>query len=192
MTAPDLAELAALIDARATAAGHPIVVGISGFGGAGKSTLATALVTLVPDAVTVRGDDFLDPVRSHQRSSDWDGVERLRLVTEVLAPFRERRSSTFRRYDWVVGALSDPEPVPTGRVLIVDLIGLFHPETLDALDLTIWCDLELEMAAARGKARDRAEGHDHDRLWDEVWVPNEVDFAASFAPRDRAELIYRS
>jgi uridine kinase len=72
-------------------ASHPLVVGVSGFGGSGKSTLARGLVEALPGAVRMRGDDFLDPARSHKRSADWDGVERKRLVSEVLTPVRSRQ-----------------------------------------------------------------------------------------------------
>ncbi|MFT4028670.1 MAG: phosphoglycerate transporter [Protaetiibacter sp.] len=179
-----------LIVARSAKLRRPIVVGVSGFGGSGKSTLTRPLVDAIPGAVRMRGDDFLDPVRSHRRSLDWDGVERTRLVDEVLVPFRTRQASTFRRYDWARGALAAPEPVPAGRVMIVDVIGLFHPEATPALDLTVWCDVDLETATERGMRRDAAAGRDHARLWREVWVPNERDFAAAFAPRESAEVLF--
>ncbi|WP_022890698.1 uridine kinase family protein [Agromyces italicus] len=174
--------------ARAAAEG-PIVVGISGFCGAGKSTLARALVERADGIVRIRGDDFLDPARSHRRSGDWSGVERERLADEVLRPFREGRASEFRPYDWGAGRLGEPRPLPSAEVLVVDLIGLFHPDTVGLLDVRIWVDLDLETAARRGKARDEALGRRHDRLWDEVWVPNERDFAERFRPRDHAHLI---
>lgn len=90
-----------------------------------------------PGMVRMRGDDFLDPSRSHRRSPDWDGVERVRLVEEVLIPFRNGSSGMFRRFDWGRRALGEPEPVPTGEVLVVDLVGLSHPETAGAMDLSI-------------------------------------------------------
>lgn len=127
-------------------AGRPVTVGISGFGGSGKSSLAAALAARLEGCVQMRGDDFLDPKRSHLRSGDWDGVDRLRLGEEVLSPFRTRTPSMFRRFDWSLGDLAGPEPLPTGEILIVDLIGLFHPETDDLLDLRIWSDVELEQA----------------------------------------------
>lgn len=177
-----------VIDVARRAAGRPLVVGISGFGGSGKSTAARSLARRA-GTVRMRGDDFLDPVRSHLRSSDWSGVDRVRLVEEVLLPFREGRASTFRRFDWSRRALAEPEPVPSGDVMIVDLIGLFHPDAWDALDLTLWCDVDLEIATRRGMARDRSLGRDHDRLWTEVWVPNEIDFADRFRPRERASIL---
>ena len=174
----------------AAEADHPVVVGISGYCGAGKSTLARELTDLVPGAVRMRGDDFLDPVRSHQRSNDWDGVERVRLVSTVLEPFRAARRGTFQRYDWARKQLGAPEPIPQARILIVDVIGLFHPEALPALDLRVWCEADLEVASAQGKERDRQLGRSHDRLWTDVWIPNDRDFAAQFTPRAQAHLLY--
>ncbi len=78
---------------------------------------------------------------------------------------------------------------PKGDVVIVDLIGLLHPEIDDVLDLKIWCDVDLATATAWGKARDARFGRAHDRLWDEVWVPNEIDFVGRFDPRRRADVI---
>ncbi|MTB89515.1 phosphoglycerate transporter [Aeromicrobium senzhongii] len=184
----DLQELAGLVTARRAAAGRPIVVGISGYGGSGKSTLARELVEALPDAVRMRGDDFLDPVRVHERSADWDGVERDRLATEVLRPFREGVPGEFRRFDWDLGRFRDPEPVPRADVLVVDLIGLFHPETLPLLDLTVWCEVDLDTAVQRGMLRDRRAGHDHDRVWTDVWAANERDFESAFGPREVADV----
>ncbi|WIE61177.1 AAA family ATPase [Curtobacterium sp. MCLR17_032] len=170
----------------------PLVVGVSGHCGSGKSTLARALVDALPGAVRIRGDDFLDPTRSHRRSTDWDGVERLRLAAEVLEPHRAGRASTFRRFDWSAHTLGAPEPLPTTDLLVVDLIGLFHPEVRGLLDLAVWCDVDLDEAARRGIARDRELGRSHDDLWRDVWIPNDRDFAERFAPRESADIRYRS
>lgn len=126
----DVSHLRHVISARWLERGRPIVVGVSGFAGSGKSTLVRDIVEGDPSMVRMRGDDFLDPSRSHFRSSDWDGVDRHRLVSEVLIPFRDKSAGVFRRYDWSRRELGQPEPVPAGDVLVVDLIGLFHPEAL--------------------------------------------------------------
>jgi uridine kinase len=188
----ELSDLISVIEARRHAAQRPIVVGVSGYGGSGKSTLARQIVERLTGAVRMRGDDFLDPSRSHRRSSDWDGVERSRLVSEVLEPVREGRPGTFRRYDWSRRELGAPEPVPLAEVLTVDLIGLFHPDALSAIDLAIWCDVDLEMSTQRGIARDAELGRDTGTLWREVWVPNERDFEERFSPRARADILYEA
>lgn len=87
---------------------------------------------------------------------------------DVLIPFRDEREGTFRRFDWSRRELGEIEPVPAGDALLVDLIGLFHPEALPALDLTAWMDVPLDVARERGMRRDEQLGRDHSRLWDEV------------------------
>jgi uridine kinase len=169
-----------------------VAVGISGYAGAGKSVLARRLVDLVDDAVRLPGDDFLDPPRVHRRSADWDGVDRRGMRTEALEPFRAGRDVPLRPLDWSSGQLGEPAPLPHASVLIVDAVGIFHPELLPWFDLTVWVDTELEVAQSRGSARDRTAGRDHDRLWAEVWTPNDREFAQRFAPADQADLRYVS
>jgi uridine kinase len=169
----------------------PVVVGISGFGGSGKSTLARWLAQCVPGCVRVRGDDFLDPARSHGRSADWSGVDRLRLASEVLDPFRRGQPGQHQPYDWAHRCLGSPVANPEGSVLVVDLIGLFHPEVLDLLDVRVWMDLDLPTATERGLRRDAELGRDHRSLWHQVWVPNERDFERNFAPVAAATHLFR-
>ena len=169
-----------------------VVVGISGYAGAGKSVLARRIVEELEDAVRVRGDDFLDPIRSHQRSRDWDGVQRDRLRSEVLEPFRTDRAVELRTLDWSTRQLGEPTPLPRASVLVVDAIGIFHPELLPWFDLTVWVDTDLQLARSRGMARDRAASRDHDLLWSEVWSPNDREFEQRFHPAEGADLRYLS
>lgn len=177
--------------ARHRASADRVVVGISGFGGSGKSTLARRLVDAVPDAARIRGDDFIVPALARERSSDWAAIERMRLRRTVLEPFRSGHPGRFRRYDWASGTLGPEEPIPEAAVLVVDAVGLFHPDLDGVIDLGVWVDVDLETATERGKERDRQRGDDDVDVWDEVWMPNERDFAARFAPGDRADLRYR-
>ncbi|MGH3474462.1 MAG: hypothetical protein ACRDOT_06040, partial [Aeromicrobium sp.] len=62
----DVADIVELIDRSRERLGR-VVVGISGYAGAGKSVLARQVVDLVDDAIRLPGDDFLDPSRVHRR-----------------------------------------------------------------------------------------------------------------------------
>ncbi len=166
-----------------------LAIGISGYGGAGKSTLARSLVARLESAVLVPGDDFLDPVAAGHRSDDWSAMDRDRLVRTVLEPFRQTEPVVLQRYDWSTGGLGPPELLPDGDVLVVDGVGLFDPTVTAWLDLAVWIDTDLATATARGKARDRGDGLDHDGLWDEVWAPTEQAFDRRFTPRARADLV---
>ena len=168
-----------------------VAVGVSGYAGAGKSVLARQLVDVVDDAVRLRGDDYLDPQRVHRRSSDWDGVERPRIRREALEPFRAGTSVAVRPLDWSTGGHGAPAPLPQASVLIVDAIGIFHPELLPWFELTVWVDVALDVAQAQGMARDRAAGHDHDTLWTDVWTPNDREFEQTFSSRSLADMVYQ-
>jgi len=166
------------------------IVGVSGFCGAGKSTLSKTLVDHVPKVVRLRGDDFLDPLRSHRRSSDWDGVERLRMREEVLLPFAAGDPVSCRPFDWSRRELGPATSLPAGELLLVDAIGIFHPDLSALFALRVWVDVGLSDALSRGIARDRRLGREHDALWREVWSPNEEDFFARFSPMDLVHFRY--
>lgn len=183
----DLAAVVAAIERRRAELPR-VAVGVSGYAGAGKSMLARRVVEIVDDAVRVRGDDFLVPERVRRRSPDWDGVDRPRLRDEVLEPFRAGLPVAVRPLDWSTGRLGAPTPLPRASVLVVDLIGLFHPDLLPWLDLTVWVDVEPRVALERGMARDREAGLDHDSLWTDVWSPNDAEFEQTFLPADHADL----
>jgi hypothetical protein len=73
-------------------------------------------------------------------------------------------------------------------VLVIDSIGLFHPDLLPWLDVTVWVDVEPRVALERGLARDREAGLDHDALWTDVWSPNDQEFEQTFLPADHANV----
>jgi len=184
----EFSDIVAAIERLRTEQGR-VAVGVSGHAGAGKSVLAHQIVDATDDSVRLRGDDFLDPIRAHQRSRDWDGVDRVRLRSEVLEPFRAGRDIEVRPLDWDTGQLGTPTPLPHASVLVIDAIGIFHPELLPWFDLTVWVDADLHVAQERGMARDRAAGLDHDHLWTDVWTPNDSEFEQTFSPRTHADLV---
>ena len=187
----DLARVAETITRARDERGR-IAVGVSGYAGAGKSTLTRHLLDQLDDAVRVRGDEFLDPQRIVRRSSDWDGVLRDRLRSEVLEPFRAGRPVAVRPLDWATGTWGEPAPLPRASVLVVDLIGLFHPEVLPWLDVRVWVEADPEIALQRGMQRDRDAGLDHDALWRDVWAPNDRVFEQVFAPAEHADVRFSS
>lgn len=141
-------------------------------------------------SVRLRGDDFLDPIRSHERSSDWDGVDRTRMRKEAIAPFRRHERISYRPLDWTTRTAGPVRDLPDASVLLVDSIGIFHPELAGCFDLRVWVDVTASSALRRGMARDRANGHDHDRLWTDVWAPNDLNFARNYLPKSSADVCF--
>ncbi|MET4098879.1 uridine kinase [Agrococcus sp. UYP10] len=186
-TATSVDEVAARIRAL-MASRDVVIVGLAGYGGAGKTTLARALAARLP-AERVRGDDFLDPRGSRDRSDDWAALLRDELGA-VLDALRAGEPAEHRPVDWATGGRQPARIAQAAPVQLVDAVGLLHPQLLPRFDLTVWVDVPLELATERGMRRDREAGNDHDALWRDVWAPTERAFDARFAPRDVADLRY--
>jgi len=166
-----------------------IIVAISGFGGAGKSTLAAALAEGVEHAEVVSTDDF-SLAQQRKRCPDWATIDRHRLVREVLDPARSGSPISYHQYDWPNDRLGEPRAVRPAPLLLVEGIGLIHPDILSFFDLTVWIDCQLEIASERGRRRDRdIYKVDHDALWRDVWTPNDRDYFALFRPDRLADVI---
>ncbi len=139
----------------------------------------------------VLGADEFATAAALERSSDWRGIDRERLVHEVIAP--TRRGATELTYrscrDWEHFS-SEPVTLSVERGLIIEGVGLFHPSLADAFDLALWLDVDLELATARGIVRDAAApGSPAEAQWREVWMANEIDFLARFDPIGRADFV---
>ncbi len=142
--------------------GEVLVVGISGYGGAGKSTFARTLSAEIPGSVVIGVDQFYVKEKDIV-GDDWGCFDRGQMRQQIEAVKRE------------------------ATAIICEGVGIFHPDTVDYFLVRIWVNADLETATIRGMARDRDEqGQDHDRLWREIWEPNERRFEAKHDPKSRA------
>lgn len=184
---PSMDEIGRHIPSRPTSCS---IVGISGYGGAGKSTLAQQLgMRLAAPVVSI--DEF-GTAAVFQRSTAWDGFDRARLVRQVLAPLRagDRQVRYDRCDDWETW-LTVSTPISVDRFLVLEGVGVFHPDLLPYLDYRVWIDIPLTEATRRGIAREAALGRAVRPLWEATWAPNERDFEARFHPRATADAIVR-
>ena len=170
------------------------VIALSGFGGAGKSTLANSLAELLGDAVVIHLDDFIID-RLSKRSADWNGINWSRLVSEVLKPIADGASAIeYGVYDWKSNSLSGKKSLVLPKYVILEGIGLIRENLRDFFAVTIWIDIPLETASARGKHRDVVEygATHHAELWDTIWTPNDRDYFIKYQPQVHADYLLES
>ena len=168
------------------------VVGITGHGGSGKSTLTTRLgadLGLEPDQV-VPTDCFYattcGPDAGMWEQHDW------RLIESLVAGVRRDPPPGRLRFDyrWWAGE-TGVEDHPMPPVLIVEGIRLINDRTRDWFDLTVWIDLDPDTAGRRAKARNLLQGDDQGELdlWDTKWIPEGHHYERLERPRQRADLV---
>jgi uridine kinase len=168
----------------------PRVIGISGFGGAGKSTLAHKLGVVLSCSV-VGVDDFQKPGAFDTDFSLWEIMDYSRLEKEVLIPFTQKSPLIrYGKFNAKKELVDDFVEIKNQGTLIIEGVGLFRPEIMQYFSYTIWVSVALEEATARGKKRDRDEYQNpNDECWDGVWKKNDLEYYDTFEPDKKADIV---
>jgi len=146
------------------AASNPVVL-IDGRSGAGKSSLARALVARWP----LRGRVQLIALDSIYPG--WDGLDDgVALARElILTPHARGMVGVWQRWDWTTGEPAEAHAVDPSLPLIVEGAGLLTPTTARLGDVRVW--LESPAASRKQRALDR-DGDTYRPYW-ERWARQE-------------------
>jgi uridine kinase len=159
--------------------GRMTLIAIEGFGGSGKSTVATRLARLLLGAHVVGIDDFIVKEKLAEPSWDCGTFDRRRLEQEVLKPAVNGRPIVYRKLQWKNNTLSDPVAIPPVPFLIVEGISSYHPDIAHYFDFKIWVQVPMEVARTRGHARDGSG--ENARYWD-LWMSNDLKHQSEYHP----------
>ncbi len=167
----------------------PILVGISGFGGSGKSTFALALGEKLKSPVI--GIDSFSKSNVHENYELWDVMDFERLENEVLKPFVSgSQNIKYGDFDWETNKLEKQISLDHDGIIIVEGVGLFRPTLMKFFSCTIWIDCPIQEAIERGKKRDRDEyNHPQDKYWDGIWKKNDLQCFEEFSPKANVDFV---
>lgn len=185
----EVADLAGRIKQLVEFGRKPLLVGIDGRSGVGKSTLARVLANHL-DAAVIEGDDFYaggielrtdSPESRAAACIDWT---RQRSVLEALSA---GRPAYWRPFDWEAfdGRLRD-EPTKLAPRLVVILEGVYaaRPELADLFDLRVAVVVPDDMRLARLAAREGTVGP-----WERQWHEAEEFYFREIMPADVFDIV---
>ncbi|MDT7784109.1 MAG: hypothetical protein QOF58_2528 [Pseudonocardiales bacterium] len=161
-------------------AGRPLLVAIDGRGGAGKSTLAERLRSVVPASEVVHTDD----VAWNHAYFDWGGL----MAENVIKPLHRGEAVEFRPPAWAEHHRPGAIRVAAGMdVVWIEGTGIIREELAPWLDASLWVQGDLDEQERRLVARD-GDSADQRRHVD-AWLAEELPFMLREQPWRRATLI---
>jgi len=144
---------------------HPLVIGIAGGSGSGKTTIAAAVVSALPGVVLIQHDAYyrhrpeLDFEARTQINYDHPDSLETQLLIEHLAALDQGREVALPTYDFTRHLrASQTLPVRPAQVVIVEgILVLADPDLRARLDLKIYVDTDSDLRLARRIERDLTE-----------------------------------
>lgn len=182
-------DLITKVDEKLSSKPH-VTVAISGFGGAGKSTLAERLGKHygVKQSQIVQLDNlFVEPPYGPGIFDDYDWP----LINKIIQKVREGKRLRYQGRGFLGERPLFDEPLP--KVVIFEGVRLLRPEIISNFDVTVWVDCPHDLALKRGKERDRLQGADeaHISRWDTEWGPLDDKYFDSYRPDKLATFLYQ-
>ena len=165
----------------------PMLIGIEGYGGSGKTTIAQKLAALLGSAFVISIDEFIVKEKLAERSWDSGVFDRDRLERQILRPAQHGQPIAYQRLDWATNTLGDPIAIPAVTYLIVEGISVYHPSIERYYGFKIWIEAPLATAQAHGHARDGSS--EHAAYW-ELWAQNDVAYKQKHHPERRADCLF--
>ena len=162
---------------KAVQALNPVVL-IDGRSGAGKSSLAEALIEAwpLPGRVQLVALDSLYP--------GWDGLAegRTRVIDQVLIPHAKGQIGLWHRYDWELDQYieTETEAVDPSFALIVEGSGLLTPASARLGDVRVWLESPALVRKHRALTRDGDTYRPH---WDRWAAQEDAHIAENFPAR---------
>ena len=160
----------------------PFLLGIDGFSGAGKSSLADALAGHLAEAGTPAALFRLEDIYP-----GWDGLARGMECyrRRVLRPLAEGRTARWRAWDWSEGRWGAERTTEPAGVVLLEGVGACHAAARPLLSARIWLQLPAGQRRARALARD---GDTYAPHW-ERWAEQERRWAAGDRADAAADLV---
>jgi len=158
------------------------IIGIDGFGGSGKTSLAKLLKQHFEKVTIVEMDDFYLP---SLKRADYQRVKE-----QVLAPLVNDIPASYQRYDWKTDRMAEWHAIEPGGVVIIEGSYSTNNDIKSMYDFKIWIECPQDVGMERGIARDLTRDKvDTRNKWINEWMPLEKEYVNAYNPKQYADYI---
>ena len=158
----------------------PLLIGIDGRSGAGKTTLAVELAALLREhhSVSVFHLEDIYP--------GWDGLREgmERYVADVLTPLSQGSEASWACWDWESGCPGGLRTTVAADLVIVEGVGAACSAARSLLDVVIWVDAAETLRHSSALRRD---GETYAPHWDR-WAGQESAWLEEDHPAEHADM----
>ncbi|QPG74719.1 hypothetical protein FOA43_002052 [Brettanomyces nanus] len=168
----------------------PYIIGIAGFSGSGKTTVAQKIIQEInePWTVLLSLDNFYRPLTKEQSDmafvNEWD-LDRpeaidMDMIYDCIKSLKEGKKTKIPVYSFAKHARTGQYITIYGAnvIIIEGLYTLYNPDLLKFMDCKVYVDTDLDICYTRRLLRDMAErGRDLSGIikqWDSFVKPNSV------------------
>lgn len=169
----------------------PLILGIDGRCGSGKSTLGQMLADLyhIP---CIAMDDFFLPLekRSQARYQEIGGnVDYERFIDEVKQPILANQPFSYRQFDCSQMAFGDSKTIDLPLFYLIEGTYCMHPQIKDLYHLKVFMDISSELQKKRIVRRN---GQAMWEKFEKLWIPLEEKYITSQKLEKEADFVYKA
>src|SRR3989338_820512 len=154
---------------------EPIIIGIAGDSGSGKTTFSNGIRQLLgPKLVkTIEADGYHKENRAQRALSDSLPLDpqanKLDLLFEHLKDLKAGKTIQVPKYNHATGDFDPPYTLTPSPIIILEGLHILYPQFLNILDFKIFCNPCREVKRQWKYQRDiKKRGHEAEKLEDEM------------------------
>ncbi len=168
----------------------PVIVGMDGRCGSGKTSLAELIAGIFPCNV-VHTDDFYLPME--EREENWTEIpggnmDFARLHSEILIPARSGDEVLYRPYCCQEGAYGEALRLAPCPLLVVEGSYSHYPLLAEAYDLKVFLTCSQEVQKRRLQEREGS----YFTMFEKRWIPMEENYFHHFDVEAGSDLVVRT
>lgn len=166
------------------------VIALDGFCSSGKTTIASALSTLLSARVIHMDDFFLPPEkRTHDRLSEPGGnVDYERFYDEVICHLSDE-TLEYGKFDCAIMKIGGRIALPHTDITIVEGSYSLHPYFKDYANLKVFTEAEYETQLSRILSRN---GEQKLEVFKSRWIPMEMKYFTALKIPEKCDFIIKT